>query len=78
LAKLPIEIKEAVEAARNSSQTELESEQHKDFLNRYDSLIAEAEKAVRGSPEERDAGLSAQKLLNRFIKKQSGSGALYD
>ncbi len=71
LAKLLIEIKEAVEAARNSSQTELESARHKDFFNRYDTLTAKAEEAVRGSPEQKSAGLTAGKLLNRFIRNKS-------
>ncbi len=70
LAKLLVEIKEAVETARNSSQTELESERHEDFLTRYDALTAQAEEAVRGSPERTSVGLTAGKLLKRFIKNK--------
>jgi transposase len=71
LAKLLIEIKEAVEAARNSLQPELDSDRGKDFLNRYDALLAQAEEAVRGSPEQKCTGLTAGKLLNRFIKNKA-------
>jgi transposase len=71
LAKLLIEIKEAVKAARNSLQPELDSDRGKDFLNRYDALLAQAEEAVRGSPEQKSTGLTAGKLLNRFIKNKA-------
>jgi transposase len=72
LAKLLIEIKESVEAARNISQTELDSQLQKVFLGRYDTLIADAERAIRGSPEQKpkSAGLSSQKLLDRIIKNK--------
>lgn len=71
LAKLLIEIKEVVEAARNDSQTQLEGERRENFLNRYDQLTAQAEEAVRGSPAQKSAGLTAGKLLNRFIKNKT-------
>jgi len=71
LAKLLIEIKDAVEAARNNSLTEMEGELHKDFLSRYDALTAKAEEVVRGSPEQKSAGLTAGKLPNRFIKNKA-------
>jgi len=71
LAKLLIDVKESVETARAASRTELDSEAKKDFLNRYDSLIAEAEQAIGGSPEQKSIGLTAQKLLNRFIKNKT-------
>ena len=71
MARLLIEIKEAVETARNCSQTELDSEIHGDFCRRYDTLTAKAEEAVRGSPEEKRAGLTASNLLNRFIRNKT-------
>jgi transposase len=71
LAKLLIEIKDAVETARNSSQTELDGELHKNFCGRYDALTTKAEKAVRGSPKQKSAGMTAGKLLNRFIKNKA-------
>lgn len=71
LAKLLIEIKEVVETARNESQTELESELHVNFLSRYYALTAKAEEAVRGSPERKSTGLTAQSLLGRFIKDKT-------
>jgi transposase len=70
LAKLLIEIKDAVGTARNNSLSELDSELQKDFLNRYDTLIAKGEEAVRGSPKQKSIGLSATNLLNRFIKSK--------
>lgn len=66
-----IEIKDAVEAARNNSLSELDSEQYKDFLSCYDMLTAKAEEAVRGSPEPKSNGLTAAKLLNRLIKNKT-------
>lgn len=71
LAKLLIEIKDAVESARNISQTALDSELHQDFLKRYDALTAKADESVRGSPEQKSTGLTAQKLLNRFIRNKT-------
>ncbi|HEX8376180.1 MAG TPA: IS66 family transposase, partial [Pedobacter sp.] len=71
LAKLLIEIKDAVETARNSSLSELDRGLHKDFLSRYDTLIAKAEEAVRGSPKLKSVGLTAGNLLNRFIKNKA-------
>lgn len=59
-----------MEAARNNSQTELDREQHEDFYRRYDALTAQAQEAVRGSPEQKSAGLTAGKLLNRFIRNK--------
>lgn len=55
LAKLLIEIKVAVEMARNSLQMTLTSDLRNDFLSRYDALIVEAEEAVRGSPKQKES-----------------------
>ena len=71
IAKLLIEIKDAVQMARNDSQTALDGERQKDFLNRYDLLLTQAEEAVRGSPEQKSTGLTARNLLNRFITSQT-------
>jgi len=71
LAKLLIEIKDAVESARNDSQTTLDSQLHQDFCRRYDVLTAQAEEVVRGSPEQKSSGLTAGKLLNRFISNKA-------
>lgn len=71
LAKLLIEIKDAVETARNNSQTELESELQSDFLARYDRLTTQAEEAVRGSPSPKATGLTAHNLLNRFVRSKA-------
>ncbi len=71
MGKLLIEIKDAIEAAKSSSQTELDSQLQKDFCASYDLLIAQAEEAVRGSPAQKSNGLTAPKLLNRFIKNKT-------
>lgn len=71
LSKLLIEIKDAVETARNNSQTELETHLRTDFLARYDALTDQAEEAVRGSPSPKAAGLTAHNLLNRFVRSKT-------
>jgi len=71
LAKLLIEIKDAVGTARNSSLSELDRELHKDFLSRYDALLVKAEEAARGSPKVKRVGLTAENLLNRCIKSKA-------
>ena len=45
-----LEIKSAVENARSELLTTLEDSLQTDFLDRYDSILADAEQAVRGSP----------------------------
>lgn len=71
LSKLLIEIKDAVETARNNLQYELESDLQTDFLARYDRFTTQAEEAVRGSPSPKAAGLTAQNLLNTFIRSKA-------
>lgn len=71
LTKLLIEIKDTLEATKSSSHAELDSQLQKDFRSRYHQLIAEAEQLVRASPEQKSAGLSAEKLLDRFIKNKA-------
>ncbi len=71
LAKLLVEIKDAVEAAKSSSHTELDSQLQKDFCSRYHKLLTQAEQLVRGSPEQKSAGLTAPKLLNRLVKNKA-------
>ena len=71
LAKLLIEIKDAVKTARNSSLQTLDSERHKGFSASYDALIAKAEEAVRGSPAPKSTALTAGKLLNRLIRNKT-------
>lgn len=44
---------------------------HNDFLSRYDALVAEAKETVRASPEKKHSGLTASKLLERFIKNKA-------
>lgn len=71
LAQLLVEIKEAVDTARSHSQTELENNLQTDFLARYDHLVTTAEEAVRGSPSSKGAGLTAQNLLNKFVRNKA-------
>lgn len=71
LAELLLEIKESVETARSQERSELDDILQKEFLSRYDSIMALAEQSIRGSPQEKTVGLSAQKLLNRFVKNKT-------
>jgi transposase len=71
LARLLIEIKEAVETARNSSQTEIESERRAAFFNRYDSLTAQAEEAVRGTARTKKCRTHRRQTARPFHQKQS-------
>jgi hypothetical protein len=63
--------------ARNDSQTALGQPNGKKISQslRFE-LIAKAEEAVRGSPEQKSGGLTAGKLLNRFIKNKGKCCAL--
>ena len=70
LAKLLIEIKDAVETARNDSQAGLDGNLQSDFLDRYDRITAQAEDAVRGSPPKTNDS-TAQSLIRRFIKNKA-------
>lgn len=71
LIVLLLEIKDSVEVACSRSQIQLESSAQTDFLKRFDSIIANAEKAIRGSPKEKTSGLTAEKLCQRLSKKKS-------
>jgi transposase len=71
LSKLLIEIKDAVEAAKSSSHTELDSQLQKDFCIRYHQFLTQAEQLVRGSPEQKSNGLTAPKLLNRLVQNKA-------
>jgi transposase len=70
LAKLLIEIKSAVEKARNNLQATLEINLQTDFLDRYDRLTTQAAELVRRSPPKK-GGLTARGLLNRFIRSKA-------
>lgn len=71
LASLLMEIKESVDKAHSQSQTQLNKALEKDFLKRYDKIVAKAEKAIRGSPEEKTTGITAHKLSQRLSKKKT-------
>ena len=71
LARLLIEIKDAIEAARSQFQTELAGDVQTNFLNRYDAVIASAERAIRGSPEEKNSGLTPHALYKRLTKNKA-------
>lgn len=70
-ARLLLEVKDSVEAARAKFQTELESFRRTDFLNRYDALIAQAEKTIRGSPPEKGYSLNPHSLHKRLSKNKT-------
>jgi transposase len=70
LAHLLIEIKDVVEIARSQFQTELENTVKTGSLNRYDAIVAVAERFIRGSPEEKGNGLSLHSLHKRLVKNK--------
>jgi transposase len=71
LARLLIEIKDAVGMARSQFQTQLASNIQTDFLNRYDAVIAAAERSIRGSPEVKNSGLTPHALYKRLTKNKA-------
>lgn len=71
MAKLLIEIKETVEAARSQLQTKLEENRHQDFLDRYDVILADAEYLIRGSPTMKNEQLNARNLHRRLVKSKA-------
>jgi len=70
VAKLLIEIKDAVALARSELQTGLEMALQNDFLNRYDAIISDADQCVRGSPRRKTTQLSAPNLLKRLTRSK--------
>lgn len=71
LARLLIEIKDAVEAARSQFRSQLAGDVQTDFLNRYDAIIAAAERSIRGSPEVKNSGLTPHTLYKRLTKNKA-------
>ena len=71
MAKLLIEIKEAVEAARSQFQPELEKSRQNEFLDRYDVILADAEHLIRGSPAVKNDQLNARNLHRRLVKSKA-------
>ena len=69
-AKHLLEIKRAVENARAELLTTLDESLQTDFLDRYDSILADAEPAVRGSPVGKNKPLSAPSLHRRLIRNK--------
>lgn len=73
LARLLIEIKDAVAAAKQAAQTELDAALQNAFLKRYDDLLNDAAGQVRAparaSPPRRNQ-LSPQQLLNRLTRNK--------
>lgn len=65
-----LEIKRAFENARTGLLTTLDDSLQTDFLDRYDSILADAEQAVRGSPVEKNKLLSAPSLHRRLIRNK--------
>ena len=66
-----IEIKESVEIAKAELLNTLDCSLHTNFLIRYDAILANAEQAIRGSPEVKTKLLSAQSLHQRLIKNKN-------
>ncbi len=71
LARLLIEIKDAVALARSEKRIELVGERQNAFLQHYDRLLNDAAEAVRGSPAHRTNQLIPRQLLSRLVKNKA-------
>ena len=67
LAKLLLRIKKAVELVKLNSQSALTSKQQNSYFGRYDRIIIQAERVIRGSPKLKGVHLSAHNLYRRFM-----------
>ncbi len=70
LSQLLFEIKKSVEIAKSNNGYKLNNSLSKAFSSRYDEILADAEKVIRGSPELLFAHLSARTLQNRFVRNK--------
>lgn len=70
MAVLLIKIKDTVGAARAKSLTALTHLQQCRFSNRYDGILTQAWKVIRGSPKKQSVHLSAHNLCRRFIRNK--------
>ena len=66
LAEFLLKIEEVIQQAHSESKTDLTDLQKSLFSNHYDRIMAEAEKAIHGSPKRKDLHLSAHNLYRRF------------
>ena len=60
----------AVEIAISQEKTQLEASLQTDLLDRYDSILTDAEATIRGSPEGKNKLLSAPSLHQRLIRNK--------
>ncbi|HRH40537.1 MAG TPA: IS66 family transposase [Pyrinomonadaceae bacterium] len=67
LIKLLVKIKDTVQQAKLNGQTALISSQQSSYFRRYDTILTEAEQAIRGSPKRREIQLSSRHLYLRFL-----------
>lgn len=70
-AKLLIEIKESVQIAKDKLSNSLEDYLQTNFLIRYDTILADAQQAIRGSPEVKTNQLSALSLHKRLVRNKT-------
>lgn len=68
LAMLLLEMKKAVELTRSNSLNSLDESLKNTFSKRYDRIMEQAERVIRGSPERKFAHLSARTLQRRFVR----------
>lgn len=71
LAKLLLEIKAAVEAARSMEQHLLPDFEQLRYSNHYDEILEQADQSVRGSPVRRAPNLCAPTLHRRFCNNKT-------
>jgi transposase len=69
-AKLLIEIKDAVETAVSQEKTQLETSLQTDLLDRYDSILIDAEATILSSPDGMNKLLSAPSLHRRLMREK--------
>ncbi len=68
LALLLLEIKKSVESTKSNSLISLNDSLLNAFAARYDRILAEAERVIRGSPKLMSAHLSAGTLYRRLVR----------
>lgn len=69
--KLLVQIKSAVKMTSSQGENSLKKDQQRYFLDRYDSILADAERAIRGSPKVVTKQLSASSLHKRLVKNKT-------
>ena len=70
LCRLLIEMKDAVEAARQAAQTKLDAALQNVFLERYDGILSDAERAIARASPPKTNSLTPQQLVRRLTRNK--------